>query len=196
MLAMLRDGSAADELWPVFVEKYGRVIFYWCSKWGASREDAEDILQMTLLQVFLKIELFEHGGSHSFRNWLRQIAKNIWLKIVERTSRTKFVEVGQVERLAALKALKSYEARNDLLTEFDRIACEEIRNLACERVRKRVNDSTWQAFVLSDFEKRPGHEIAERLGLSQGAARVASFRVRNMLKEEIAAIDPASLLLE
>lgn len=195
-LAKLKDGSSQEDLWPVFVDKYGKAIFAWCRRWGASSEDAEDILQMTLLQVFLKVERFEHGGRYTFRAWLRQIARNLWLKVVERSSRTRILDDGQIERLATMKLLKSHEARQDLLSQFDQIACDEIRCLAFERVRQRVNEVTWQAYVLNDHERMAGKEIAEKLGVTLGAVRVASFRVRNMLTEELTAIDPPGVLGE
>lgn len=190
LLAKLKESSSHEDLWPLFVEKYGKVIYSWCLKWGTSKEDAEDILQQTLLQVFLKVELFQHSGKFTFRSWLRQIAKHTWLKIVEKTTRTKFLDENQLERLATMKVLKSHHARNDLLQQFDQIACEEIRSLAFERVKQRVTEATWQAYLLNDHERMSGKEIAEKLGISVGAVRVAAFRVRNMLSDELSVIDP------
>lgn len=190
LLGKLQENPSHEDLWPVFVEKYGNVIYCWCLKWGASVEDAEDILQQTLLLVFLKVELFKHGGKFSFRTWLRQIAKFTWLKVVEKTKYTKPLDHDELDQLSSVNALKSGNARSDLLEQFDMLACAEIRSLAFERVRQRVNDVTWQAFILSDHDSVPGKEIAEQLGITLGAVRVAAFRVRTMLNQELAIIDP------
>lgn len=191
LLVKLQENPSHEEIWPVFVDKYGKVIYSWCLRWGTSKEDAEDILQQTLLLVFLKVDLFKHGGRFSFRAWLRQIAKFTWLKIVEKTKRTKPLEFCQLKTLSTLHVLKSGNARTDLLQEFDQLACAEIRSLAFERVKQRVSDVTWQAFLLSNHDKVPGKVIAEQLGISLGAVRVAAFRVRSMLNQELAAIDPS-----
>jgi RNA polymerase sigma factor (sigma-70 family) len=196
LLASLKSDSPQENPWPLFVAKYGQAIYAWCLRWGASHEDAEDILQLTLLQVFLKVERFERTGRFSFQGWLRQIARNIWLKIVEKNARTHCLEDDQIERLAGLNGLNSFDARKDLLHQFDQIACDEIRRLAFDRVQSRVSEATWNAFLLNDHERMPGREIAEKLGISLGAVRVASFRVRHMLNEELAVIDPAFALPE
>lgn len=106
LLAKLADGQSRAEVWPTFVEKYGKAIYAWCLKWGASAEDAEDIVQQTLLTVFLKLELFKHGGRLTFRGWLRQIARHTWLKIIEKTAKSKPVDTEEMERLSSIKLLQ------------------------------------------------------------------------------------------
>jgi RNA polymerase sigma factor (sigma-70 family) len=190
LLAKLVDTDSRSDVWPTFVEIYGKAIYDWCLKWGASSEDAEDIVQQTLMTVFLKLELFKHGGHHTFRGWLRQIARHTWLKIVEKTARATFVDIGEMERLTSIKLLKTVGARDDLIHVFDKLACEEIRDMAFSKVRERVSEQTWQAYLMSDHDHISGVEIAERLGITIGAVRLSAYRVRLILNEELAKIDP------
>lgn len=191
LLAKLADAQSRAEVWPTFVEKYGKAIYAWCLKWGASAEDAEDIVQQTLLTVFLKLELFKHGGRFTFRGWLRQIARHTWLKIIEKTAKSKPVDTEEMERLSSIKLLKTVGAREDLINSFDQLACEEIRDMAFAKVRERVSEQTWQAYILNDHEQLPGTETAKRLGITVGAVRLSAYRVRLMLNDELARIDPS-----
>jgi RNA polymerase sigma-70 factor (ECF subfamily) len=190
LLAKLADDKGREDVWPTFVEKYGKAIYAWCLKWGASSEDAEDIVQQTLLTVFLKLEHFKHGGRYTFRGWLRQIARHTWLKIIEKSAKATVVDTDEMERLTSIKLLKTIGARDDLISSFDQLACEEIRDMAFSKVRERVSAQTWQAYIMSDHDQSPGIEIASRLGMTIGAVRLSAYRVRLMLNDELARIDP------
>lgn len=190
LLAKLADAKGREDVWPTFVEKYGNAIYAWCRKWGASSEDAEDIVQQTLLTVFLKLEHFKHGGRYTFRGWLRQIARHTWLKIIEKTAKASVVDTDEIERLTSIRMLRTVGARDDFINAFDQLACEEIRDMAFSKVRERVSEQTWQAYIMSDHDQSPGVEIAKLLGLSVGAVRLSAYRVRLMLNDELARIDP------
>ncbi len=58
----------------VLVERYEGLVFNLCMKFLGSREDAEEIAQDSLLQVFHKINQFE--GRSSFKTWLYKIVHN------------------------------------------------------------------------------------------------------------------------
>lgn len=190
-LAKLNNSPNELEVWEIFVEKYGRAIYQWCIVWGASVSDAEDIVQQTLLVVFRKVQEFQHGGKLSFRAWLRQIAKYTWMNVFGKASRTVLLPIEDVEHLISVKELKTSAARADLIHRFDELACEEIRDLAFARVRERVSEQTWAIFMLFEHEKLSGSEIAERFHIREGAVRLAAYRVRRMLNEEVVCIDPS-----
>lgn len=174
----------------MFFERYGTLVYQWCLKWGASPQDAEDIVQQTLLKVFLKIDGFEKSRPGDFRAWMRRIARNVWLKIVEKSMGQARILSNLAELRPDLKMLRTGAAREDLLRSFDRLACEEIHQLAFERVRRRVRERTWESFLLCDHERIPGKVVAERLGISLKAVHLAVLRVRKMLTEELRRIDP------
>lgn len=188
-LAKLSDAKKAEEVWPHFVESYGKAIYQWVINWGASQADAEDIVQQTLLTVFLKVKQFHREGRFTFRTWIRQIARYTWLNVYQKASRTELLPVDEIDRIICLEKLKTSAAREDLINSFDQLACAEIRDLAFSRVRQRVNEQTWNIFFLFEHEGRSGLEIAEQFGVSHVAVRLAAFRVRQMLNEEVSLID-------
>lgn len=190
LIPKLRDSSCREEVWPDFVERYGSLVYDWCLRWGAPPQEAEDIVQQTLLSVFLHVDSFEKEGPGAFRAWMRRISRNVWLRIVEKSLRQRQVLTEIAESFPDTRSLRSALAREDLLRKFDEVACEEIRSLAFERVRLRVSSTTWEAFLLCDHDRVPGKIVAERLGISLKAVHLAAIRVRNMLAEELSRIDP------
>jgi RNA polymerase sigma factor (sigma-70 family) len=190
LLVKLRDEGLRDQAWGVFADKYGGLIYRWCRHWGADHTDAEDITQETLLAVYLRIMRYEHGGRYSFRAWLRKIAKRVWIKILERSLRNKALGSGQPVENEAIQKLISLSARDDLLHRFDDMARDEIRDLVFQRVKSRVAENTWMAYFFNDHEKLSGEEIAARLGMTVGAVHVSAHRVRKLIREELAIVDP------
>lgn len=190
LLVLLCDDNNRDRAWAVFADKYGGLIYRWCRHWGASQSDAEDITQETLLAVYLRIMRYEHGGRYSFRAWLRKIAKRVWIKILERSIRNKALGSDQSMDAASIEQLISLSARDDLLHRFDDLARDEIRDLVFQRVKSRVAENTWMAYYLNDHEKLSGEEIAAKLGMSVGAVHVSAHRVRKLIREELAVVDP------
>jgi RNA polymerase sigma-70 factor (ECF subfamily) len=191
LILSLKNGCRQEQVWPDFADKYGPLIYRWCLRWGANPQDAEDIVQQTLLSVFLKIEMFEsRHGQGSFRGWIRRIARNVWLKIVSKSIRMNRPVAPGSQSLGNSRLLWSSAARDDLLNHFDALACEEIRDLAFDKVRQRIRPQTWEAYYLSDHDNLPGQDVAERLGMSLKAVHLAAIRVRRMLSEELADIDP------
>ncbi|WP_235909028.1 hypothetical protein [Roseiconus nitratireducens] len=57
---------------------------------------------------------------------------------------------------------------------------------AAEKVRERVSETTWQCFWRTTGENQPVKKVAEQLGSTAGAVRVARCRVLAKIREEIA----------
>ena len=58
---------------------------------------------------------------------------------------------------------------------------------ACERVRRRVEPNTWQAFWLTTVEGQSAADVAQQLGMNEGAVPVYKHRVVKMIRSEIEA---------
>lgn len=189
LLASLIEGRSVSESWPVFVEKYGRLLYRWATRWGADSHDAEEIMQETLILIFQKLEQYYDQPRSNFRSWLKTVAYRCWLQIQQARKEERLADLSARMEPDALRLIASDAAREDLINEFDRVACDEILEMASQRVRSQVEKSSWACFQLMYYEKLPGHEIAERLGMSQTAVYTCLTRVRQRLKAEIQRID-------
>src|SRR6266508_3958883 len=75
------DGEAFREL----TEPYRRELQVYCYRMLGSLQDAEDVLQDTLLSAWLGLDGFE--GRASIRTWLYRIATNRCLNLLRSTGR-------------------------------------------------------------------------------------------------------------
>lgn len=83
VLAAIRDGD--EQAFAVLGERYRRELHVHCYRMLGSFDDAEDLVQETLLRAWRGREGFE--GRSQFRTWLYRIATNACLNALERTPR-------------------------------------------------------------------------------------------------------------
>jgi RNA polymerase sigma factor (sigma-70 family) len=190
LLVSLMAGRSASESWPIFVEKYGRMMYRWSLRWGASHGDAEEIVQETLVLIYQKIGCFSIYGKGSFRDWLKKVAYRCWLGMIRSRKVARVQRPGISSENNAMRQMASAGAREELLADFDRLACREIMELASYRTQKRVTAASWQCFHLTYLEHLSGQEVARRLGMTNNAVYVAVCRVRKTLREEVLRLDP------
>lgn len=140
---------------------------------GASRDDAEEIAQETLLAVWRKAAQFDPVSAGA-PAWIYTIARNLKIDRVRRAARA-----GEVDHDAELDYLVDpaepvvdVMVRND---EADRIA----------RALSSLSEEQSMAIRLSFIEERPHPEIAESLGIPLGTVksriRLAMNRLRVLL---------------
>lgn len=198
-LSLLEDLTSPRQqvAWPIFLNRYGGIVVGWSLQWGASPEEAEDIAQETLLRVFLHIGQFQHRGRYSFRSWLKTIARNVWLKLVQERFRGEALPDvgglgggdggggGQVQF-----SLLSLQARENLENLFNEMATHEIFEMAAQRVKSRISHTTWKIFCMCELDEIPGPEVARSLDVTLVTVHHATSRVRAMLRQEIGRIDP------
>jgi RNA polymerase sigma-70 factor (ECF subfamily) len=185
LLGRLRRDPTNQSAWGEFVEHYGSKIYGWCRKWNLQEADAQDVTQMVLLKLALKMREFSYDPSRSFRAWLKTLTHHAWSDFVESRQRpgrgSGDSQVGDM--------LQSVTARDDLIkhleAEFDREILEE----AMVRVRLRVAPQTWSAFTLTALEGLSGADAAERIPMQVAQVYIAKRRVQKMLQEEVAKLD-------
>jgi RNA polymerase sigma-70 factor (ECF subfamily) len=184
LLARLRATPTDQAAWAEFVDRYSRQIYVWCRQWRLQAADAEDLTQNVLLDLARQMRTFVYQPSGSFRAWLRTVAYRAWCDLAER--RKGAAGTGDS---GVLELLHSVEARESFLDRLDRECDRALLEVAAQRVRQRVEPTSWEAFRLMTEEGLSGAEAAERLGLLAAAAFKAKSRVQKMLREEVQALE-------
>lgn len=187
LLARLRRDAGDQAAWREFVHRYGSCVYRWCRKWNLQEADAEDVTQTVLVKLAAKMRTFEYDAGRSFRAYLKTVARYAWCDFLEGRKRP---GVGSGDS-AVMEALQSVAAGDDLVGALEGPFEQELLDEAAERVRRRVEPHTWEAFRLTALEDWSGAAAAAHLGLKVATVFKAKSKVQRMLREEVQKLDPA-----
>lgn len=175
------DGAA----WEQFVARYGGTIYGWCRRWRLQDADALEVTQAIFAALLHRLKQFDRSRGR-FRNWLYRIAQNAVMDWCEQARRERRGTEGVRQLLASLPARSDLQAR--LGEEFDL----ELLEVAEASVRLKVSPKTWDAYVLCCKEAFRPREAARRIGIRAGHVSKYALRVRDMLAQEVAALERGS----
>lgn len=159
--------------WQRFVDLYTPLLLAYARRLGLPAQDAADLVQEVLLILVRQLPRFVHDGQHSFRGWLRTVARNCWLNHCRR------------RRLVPLDT-NDEPASPDSAEEF--IEREYLHSLARRALKLMQTDfepTTWKACWETAVEGRSAAEVAAELGITPGAVYVARSRVLARLRQEL-----------
>ena len=185
LLERLGREETDQQAWAEFVRRYGRQIYRWCRRWKLQQADAEDLTQNVLVRLHARLRTFRYDPAQSFRAYLKALTHYAWRDLVQGNRRP---GAGSGDS-AVLDRLQTVEARDDLVGRLDEEFDRELLAEAAERVRRRVEPHTWEAFRLTAYEGRSGDEVAAALGMSRATVFKAKSRVMAFLREEIKQLD-------
>ncbi len=185
LLSRLR--SADDHAsWADFFETYWRLIYSVARKSGLSDQDAQDVVQETVMTVSRNIgELRYDPAIGSFKGWLLKTTR--W-RIMDTLRKRQRV----MDRETELAPNHAHEHVDPSGEELDRLwDTEWRRNLvdaAVLRVKNQVNPKHYQAFELNVVKGWPSGKVAETLGISTAQVHLVKHRIGKLIKAEIEAL--------
>ncbi|MCA9262871.1 MAG: sigma-70 family RNA polymerase sigma factor [Planctomycetales bacterium] len=172
--------SASGAAWEEFADVYDNVIRGWLMAHGVPEQDADDVRQDVMIAVCQEIRNFEHNGrTGAFRTWLRRITANRLRQHWSRKSRDQARKGPDLTQLADQLADDSsrltliWEKRHD----------EQVLRHLLRKLAGRFEGKTIAAFRSIVLQEQPAREVAQRLGMTLGAVRVAQHRVLRALQE-------------
>jgi RNA polymerase sigma-70 factor (ECF subfamily) len=145
--------------------------------------DADDVMQVTYLEAFLRILDFQPTGPGAFRGWLRRIAENNLRDAIKGLERQKRPQ----NRVDGPPGAESYVALVDQLagtttTPSRRAAAHEVQEIV-EAALKDLPPDYEKVLRLYELEGHPGREVAAAMGRSAGAVKMLLARARDRLRE-------------
>jgi RNA polymerase sigma-70 factor (ECF subfamily) len=184
LLMRVRDKNDG-EAWSAFIERYSPLIVSWCTRFGLQSSDAEDVAQSVLLKLTRRMESFSYDPDRgSFRGYLRTLTR---YAINDALDDRGPVGSGDTEQNVALYSI---EARDDLVASFDPSFDNELLEESLSRVRNRVEPTTWQAFEMTALREMTPVAAAAELEISLASVYKSKSRVLQMLRDELALLDP------
>ena len=172
------DEQALNDLFARYIPSLRRWASWRLPHWARDLADTPDLVQETLIQVFKKMDAFEHRGEGAFHAYLRQAVMNR-IRNELRTAQRRPERVGldeeqQDDGLSPLEAAIGVEAVERYEAALQRLRDEE-RELIVARIELGLTYSE-----LADATGKP----------SSDAARMAVARALVRLVEEM---DDASI---
>lgn len=172
----LRDPADAVA-WSDFVSIYEPVIYRLARSRGLQDADAREVTQDVLISVAGAIERFDLQREGRFGGWLARITRNA---TVDRIRQRCEQGSGRTDMIRALEQLP--EAEPDESAVFDLERRRQLFRWAAKRVRRQVQEPSWQAFWRTAVEGQPAATVAAQLDMTTGAVYVARCRVLARLK--------------
>ncbi len=194
LLARLRDLNNHDA-WKEFVVSYGPKILSWCRRLGLQESDAADVTQEVLTRLMKAIQTYEYDASRGrFRSWLSIVTNNAIRDFVKQKRRAG-IGRGDSFSLQLLDKLEAPVAIDELTAAIEQEAEQELLREAEAWVQIRVAPATWLAYRLTALEGMKPSAVSRQIGMKTSEVYVAKSRVIKMLRQEVARLKAAELLL-
>ncbi len=189
LLSRVRSGQSTG--WNGLVHIYSPLVYEWARRMGLQPNDAGDVVQEVFLAVYKNIDRFKRESRDgSFRGWLWTITRSK----VNNTFRAQGKQpkaAGGTSAQARMADLPNEEPASNQRSMFSRCATSSksartpfMRGL--DLIRDEFKPRTWQAFWRVVVDEVPATKVADELGASVNAVRLAKFRVLKRLREELA----------
>lgn len=160
------DRKAAAKLYDELLPKaYG----FFFTRTG-HREVAEDLSQDIFLKLVEKVESFDEARGR-FTSWFWQMARNM---LVDHYRSKKEMTFSQFEE-GTVEAMAIHE-----MPDID----SQIRYGKVQKFLVGLSEDERELFELRYVAEVPYREIAELLGKSEGALRVATLRIKEKIKKQ------------
>ena len=138
-----------------------------CMRYARDRMEAEDVLQQGYIKVFQKVDAYRGDGS--FEGWIRKVMVNTAIESYRKNLRT--LNVVPIE--------DAFEQPSSGF-DFSRLGMQDLMGII-----QKLSDGYRMVFNMYIIEGYSHKEIAEALGISEGASKSQLSRARAILKEEI-----------
>lgn len=177
-----RLGNSDDHLaWREFDRRYGPLIVSYACRRGLGLTDAEDLRQVVLMNLAVAMRSFELRPERGkFRSYLGRVVGNAIHRHRERPFRRP--DVLELDE----RTLASLPADDDHDEVWEREWVDHHLRLAMDDVQRTSDPRSVEVFRrLLDGQKTT--EVAEALGMTVAAVHKAKQRIRDRLKERVAA---------
>ena len=175
--------------WQEFFDIYWKLIYCAAIKLGLSDQEAEDVVQETIIGVARKMETFRYDPQTcSFKGWLMHITRR---RVIDRlrkrhTQQQAFTPWrGDSATSGASLQIEDKNAERAFENTWDEEWEKNLMDAALERVKRKVTPEHYQIFYLRGLKDMPARVIAQLLGASLVKVYVVSHRVARMVKHEV-----------
>lgn len=165
LMLQVKEGDF-DQMGLIF-ERHHRAVYGFIFHMIGNREESEDIVQ----NLFLRMLNYRNGfaGTGSFKTWMYHLARNLLSDYFKKNSKKPYM----------------YSAENfdERITEGYFADIEKKQDLQTLKLAmENLSIDNRELLMLCRYEELKYHEIADLLGITEGAVKVRVHRALNQLK--------------
>lgn len=187
LLDRLRDWED-QTTWREFFDVYWKFIYSVAIRSGLSDQEAQDVVQETVLSVAKKMPGFVYEPDRcSFKGWLMRVTR---LRIIDQLRRRQspFQPAPWTERdeskTAAVENVPD-PAAGGMESDWDEEWERNLLEAALERIRLRVKPEHYQIFHLSAVKAMTPSEVARTLKVNVAQVYLVRHRVSRDVRREV-----------
>ena len=186
LIERLRDlGDQAS--WREFFETYWKLIYGAAIRAGLSDQEAEDVVQETVIGVARKMESFRYDPAVcSFKGWLMHVTR---CRVADQFRRRRPQNVPLAAPRADTTADTTLNLHDPAADVLEGIWNEEwqknLVDVAMDRVRRRANPEHYQIFHLHAVKGLGVRDVAKLTGASLPKVYVTYHRIAKLVKAEV-----------
>ena len=173
------------ESWRVFFDTYWRLIYSLAVRAGLNNEEAEEVVQETIIAVMKKMPTFEYDARlGSFKGWLLQLTR--WRILDQLRHRGSMKRgVGLESGDCALEDMPD-PAGTEIEAVWDAEWETNLLSAAVDRVKRKVDPQQYQVFDLCVIKGWSVSKVSQTLRLNRARVSLIKHRVSRMIKAEVA----------
>lgn len=178
LLALQQSPDATA--WQRFLDLYGPLMQSWLRRQGAPQDVVDDVHQEVLLKVHQEIGGFAHNGRPgAFRCWMRKLVSHRLRTILRQRWKSPSVNEAHLQDLAEQLGTDDSGLARLWDDEHDTYVAARLLQL----IAPQFNEKTMLAFRSVVLGRQEPREVANQLGMSVNAVRIAQSRVLAALRE-------------
>jgi RNA polymerase sigma factor (sigma-70 family) len=191
LLGRLKDWQDSES-WRDFFDTYWRLIYNFAVRRGLNHEEAQEVVQETVVAVANSIARFHYDPQVcAFKTWLLNVTRSKIANQFARRARQPAAasvpadesgSTGALNRIPDVQAGQWDEAWD---TEWQK----NVMEAAINRVKRRVSIEQYQMFDLFVLKQWPASDVARALGVTIGHVYVAKHRISKLVRKEVEALE-------
>lgn len=179
MEACLRGERRSQER--LFQTYYGKMLAV-CMRYLSDKDSAQEILQISFLKVFDKLEFFDFSGS--LEGWIRRIVTNTAIDHLRKAKKDPFLSDKDNDFVTGSA---------DPMVELEQTELLDLKAQVAMDAIAKLSPAYRTVFNLYVIEEHTHKEIAEILGISEGTSKSnlakAKMNLQRLLKEQFTLIE-------
>jgi RNA polymerase sigma-70 factor (ECF subfamily) len=170
--------------WQDFFDTYWKLIYDVASKSGLNEEEAQDVVQETIISVAKHMPTFKYDRSiGSFKAWLFNMIR--WRITDQLRKRSQLPSSDDADADARMSAKIVDPISDRLEAIWDAEWKKNLFDAATDKVKRQLDPQNYQIFDFCVNKEWPPAKIAETFGISIGKVYLAKHRVTQMIAEEV-----------